>query len=236
MRVRRSSGRQTAGQGGREEGADRTIEILDAAADCFMESGFDAATIDDIADRLDSTKGLIYYKFKSKIDLFFAVYQRGIELARDTVQPHARSGLEPLARLKAMAIAHTLLLMRTLSYHHVIKQAVDVHVDRALTPQQRGALRQLTSLRAGYERLFAHVIEECAREGSLLVPNLDICTKTLMGGLDSVSNWYRPKANEMDVDRLFIAEAVANQVIFGLDSKADLPKSEASYVRFQESR
>ncbi len=219
MRGRRSSGGRGGNANGREDSSDRIIEILDAAADCFMESGFDAATIDDIAERLNSTKGLIYYKFKSKIDLFFAVYQRGIELARDTVQPHARSGLAPLARLKAMAIAHTLLLMRTLSYHHVIKQAVDVHVDRALTPQQRSALRQLTNLRAGYEHLFAHVIEECTREGSLLVPSVEIATKTLIGGLDSVSNWYRPKANEMDVDRLFIAEAVVNQLIFGLEPK-----------------
>lgn len=224
MRGRRSSGGRGGAANGREDASDRIIEILDAAADCFMESGFDAATIDDIAERLNSTKGLIYYKFKSKIDLFFAVYQRGIELARDTVEPHARSGLAPLPRLKAMAIAHTLLLMRTLSYHHVIKQAVDVHVDRALTPQQRTALRQLTNLRASYEHLFSHVIEECAREGSLLVASVEIATKTLIGGLDSVSNWYRPKANEMDVDRLFIAEAVVNQLIFGLEPKAGMKK------------
>ena len=35
--------------------------ILDAAALCFMERGFNATSIDDIARRLSATKGTVSY-------------------------------------------------------------------------------------------------------------------------------------------------------------------------------
>ena len=40
-------------------------EILHAAAEVFMEFGFAATTIDDIAERLGATEGGIYHHFKS---------------------------------------------------------------------------------------------------------------------------------------------------------------------------
>ena len=45
--------------------------ILDAAALCFMERGFNATSIDDIARRLSATKGMVYHYFSSKAELFF---------------------------------------------------------------------------------------------------------------------------------------------------------------------
>ncbi len=45
--------------------------ILDASARCFMEHGFKATSIDDIARRLGATKGMVYHYFDSKSDLFF---------------------------------------------------------------------------------------------------------------------------------------------------------------------
>lgn len=43
--------------------------ILETALDVFIEKGYKLATFDDIARRINMTKGAIYWHFKSKIDL-----------------------------------------------------------------------------------------------------------------------------------------------------------------------
>jgi AcrR family transcriptional regulator len=47
--------------------------LIDAAAEVFVERGYEAATLDDMAARAGLTKGAVYSNFKSKADLAFAV-------------------------------------------------------------------------------------------------------------------------------------------------------------------
>lgn len=55
-------------------------EILHMAAECFMEQGFHATSIDDVARRLGATKGRIYHHYPSKW-LIGAGRRRGCECA-----------------------------------------------------------------------------------------------------------------------------------------------------------
>ncbi|MDO8597474.1 MAG: TetR family transcriptional regulator, partial [Sulfuricaulis sp.] len=48
-------------------------EIVEAAARAFMTRGYDGASLDLVASELGCTKGPIYYRYKSKADLFFDV-------------------------------------------------------------------------------------------------------------------------------------------------------------------
>src|SRR3546814_4492904 len=47
--------------------------IPEAAAGAFMERGYAATTLDDIAALLGNTKGQIYHYYRSKLDLYFDV-------------------------------------------------------------------------------------------------------------------------------------------------------------------
>src|SRR5258706_9239422 len=51
----------------------KTRTILRAAAQVFAERGYQAATIDDIAEYAGIAKGTVYLYFRSKHDLFLAV-------------------------------------------------------------------------------------------------------------------------------------------------------------------
>lgn len=53
-------------------------QILDAAAACFAESGYDGMTIRAIAGRLDCSVGSIYRYFADKRDLLIACAERGM--------------------------------------------------------------------------------------------------------------------------------------------------------------
>lgn len=57
---------------------DRPGELLDAARDVFVEKGFAAARLDEVAEKAGVSKGTIYLYFKNKEVLFKAVIQLGL--------------------------------------------------------------------------------------------------------------------------------------------------------------
>lgn len=53
-------------------------ELLKAAYSVFIEQGYDAATISDIAQRAQMTRGAVYWHFKNKEDIFVAVVEQAL--------------------------------------------------------------------------------------------------------------------------------------------------------------
>ena len=49
--------------------------LLDAAQDVFLRDGYEAAQLDEIAARAGRSKGAVYTHFKSKEDLFLALFE-----------------------------------------------------------------------------------------------------------------------------------------------------------------
>ena len=66
----------------REKGH-RREEILDAAQTVFFGKGLAAATMDEIAETAELSKGTLYLYYKSKEDLYLAVMMRGIQILQD---------------------------------------------------------------------------------------------------------------------------------------------------------
>jgi AcrR family transcriptional regulator len=56
-------------------------EVLSAADRLFVERGFHATSVDQIAQAAGYTKGAVYSNFAAKEDVFFAVYERRMERA-----------------------------------------------------------------------------------------------------------------------------------------------------------
>lgn len=59
--------------------AERRRQILDAAMICFVRTGYHLTTMADIAAELPFSKGLLYYYFKTKRDLFLAIMESWME-------------------------------------------------------------------------------------------------------------------------------------------------------------
>jgi AcrR family transcriptional regulator len=49
--------------------------LLDAAEEVFLRDGYEAAQLDQIASRAERSKGAVYTHFKSKEDLFLALFE-----------------------------------------------------------------------------------------------------------------------------------------------------------------
>jgi TetR/AcrR family transcriptional regulator len=57
----------------------RKEEIIDAAQRIFFEKGLNAATMDEIAEAAELSKGTLYLYYKSKEDLYLGVMVRGMD-------------------------------------------------------------------------------------------------------------------------------------------------------------
>ena len=55
---------------------ERTEQIIETAAKLFAEKGFDATSIDDIAEACGVAPGLIYHYFDSKSEILRALLER----------------------------------------------------------------------------------------------------------------------------------------------------------------
>jgi AcrR family transcriptional regulator len=83
----------------------RPAELMAAALDLFVERGFAATKLDDVAARAGVSKGTLYLYFASKEELFKAVIQQGI-------LPVLDHGEEMLAQHKgdASSLLQTMLM------------------------------------------------------------------------------------------------------------------------------
>jgi AcrR family transcriptional regulator len=87
----------------RDERRERTrTELVDAAEARFVEHGFHATSVDQIAADAGYTKGAVYGNFDSKEDLFFAVYERRADVSIDRVE-RMLAKLEPAAALERLS-------------------------------------------------------------------------------------------------------------------------------------
>lgn len=64
----------------------RKEEIVDAAQKVFFEKGLHVATVDEIAEAAELSKGTIYVYYKSKEDLYLAVVMRGMQILHDMIE------------------------------------------------------------------------------------------------------------------------------------------------------
>ncbi|MFI8304718.1 TetR/AcrR family transcriptional regulator [Streptomyces sp. NPDC085927] len=189
--------------------------ILDAAAEAFMEQGFGVA-IDDIADSVGATKGLIYYHFRSKFDIFLAAYEHGMRTVREQVEPLAQDPGSGRERLIAMSTQHVMNLMTNLAYHHVVHLGVREQSSTALKPRQRKALDALNLLRAEYEDLFLQVVKDGIADGTIRPVRANLAARTLLCSLNAVDMWFRRIEGQSPDDLRHLADEVVDIVVGGL--------------------
>lgn len=197
------------GPGASTRAAARQSAILDAAASVFMQLGFAGTTLDDICDALGATKGSIYYHFKNKSALFFAVQRRSLDLTRAALAPAAESTATPSQKLRAMAHAHALLIMTELPYLRVAAQGLELHLSGRTSAREREEMRAITALRDGNEALYIRVIEQGIEAGEFRRVDPRLLVKPLLGALNWTSRWYQPRPNETAGDRDAIASELA---------------------------
>lgn len=84
----------------------RREDILDAAQHVFFEKGLPTATMDEIAEIAELSKGTLYLYYKSKEDLYLAVMMRGMQILLDMFSEVAKSAESPAKMLIRLGDAY----------------------------------------------------------------------------------------------------------------------------------
>ncbi|KDA04721.1 TetR family transcriptional regulator [Microbacterium sp. CH12i] len=88
----------------RKRDAERTrAELLEVATEAFAESGYAGTRVDEIAERTQTTKRMIYYYFGGKEQLYLAVLENAYRGIRETEQSIQAGDLPPVEALRQIA-------------------------------------------------------------------------------------------------------------------------------------
>ncbi len=89
------------GRGNRLPRDERRGQLLAAASEVFVDRGYHAAGMDEIADRAGVSKPVLYQHFSSKLELYLAVLQRHVDNLVYGVRQALRTTTDNRQRLRA---------------------------------------------------------------------------------------------------------------------------------------
>ena len=169
----------------RDRGAERQVKreaVLRVAGQLFVERGFHATSLDDIASRLKVTKPTLYYYVKNKDEILFECVRTGLEMLHDSMENIRQAGGRPIDRLIA----------GIRSYVEIVTQDFGLCVIRVgedpLPPSGRRKLRRMKGL---IDRKFRSVIKEAIDDGTLAEGDPRLAAFAVAGMLSWIGRWYR---------------------------------------------
>jgi TetR/AcrR family transcriptional regulator len=99
----------------------RKEEIIDAAQKVFFERGLFAATMDEIAEAAELSKGTLYLYYKSKEDLYLAVMMRGTQKLSEMFQHVLDSQESVLKKILKLGEAYTEFSQKLQNYFRMFQ-------------------------------------------------------------------------------------------------------------------
>lgn len=207
---------ETRGNGTSERQLMSLEAVLTAAAEAFTARGYSATSMDDVAARLQSTKGRVYHYFKTKGELFLGVHRRSITMAIERVKPVSEEDAPPSTRLFEMAKAHAELMMEESSFTRLSAQVHEMRLTTEGRTTEAG-LHEILTMRREYEAIFERVIAEGMEQGEFRKGDPDLMTKAALGALNWMSTWYQVDGSKRHAGTsAHIANEMARFVVAGV--------------------
>lgn len=191
--------------------------VLEAAATAFMERGYAATTLDDVAVLLGTTKGQIYHYYRSKLDLYFDVAVGSFFMINERINPLVvAKGVPAVERLHNVFHAFATEIMEHYPFHWVALEATQFQLIGRGSAAQEKPLRRISALRQELETKLNALIEEAASDGNWQVASIPLAMKGAVGSLAWLIVWFDPKRSTSAKECDAIATQIADFVVAGL--------------------
>ncbi|HEX7957732.1 MAG TPA: TetR/AcrR family transcriptional regulator, partial [Pyrinomonadaceae bacterium] len=206
---------------------ERLAEIYRAAAQIILRKGYDATSVNDIANALGMTKAGLYHYINGKKELLYDIMNFGLGELDEEVATPAEAIKDPAARLRFVVAAHARLVTRG-------QGAITILVDEitALTPPQQ---RKITQRKRAYFDFLRGTLDELKAAGQLQDVDTTAATFSLLGMINWLSRWFR-QGGALTEEQA--ADQLVRIALHGLLRPARLKavdRSQESGVRSQES-
>jgi len=183
-RGKRNRGRVSLAAGSRTRQAERTgatrRKLLDAAKRIFAQDGFEAARLEDIAAGAGYTRGAFYANFKSKEDIFFALFEEWVRERIESLTSALRRHSNPADKLVALRTHYAELATdrRLVLISMEFKQFALRH------PEAHARLRSRhRRIRASFGELFSEIMGALGKTIPIAYPAASACLGALSQGL-----------------------------------------------------
>jgi TetR/AcrR family transcriptional regulator, cholesterol catabolism regulator len=172
----------------------------------MCQKGYEATSMNDIADAVGLTKAGLYHYIRGKEDLLFQIMSYGMDMVDQDVMAPAKEVEEASERLRTIISRHSKRVLE-------VGGAVSILLDEmyALTPAHRRAIK---GRKRAYFELIRDTLEQLSGEGKLRDVSPTVGTFCLFGMLSWVSRWYR-KDGKLTSEQVLsdLLEAALNSVL-----------------------
>lgn len=167
---------------------DRTELIIDAAASIFRRKGYDATSLQEIADEVGILKGSMYHYIDTKEDLLFAIIQRNHQRIITADPEWRKLADDPVAALRSFIEGH----MRR-SLEHSADSIIFFRDFRALSADRAA---EIVQAQHDYDQDFRDLVERAVAEG-LLRPGVTptFAARAVFGMANWIHYWYDPRGS-----------------------------------------
>jgi AcrR family transcriptional regulator len=170
--------------------------VAEGAARLFAEGGYDAVTIEAVAEKLSVSRATLYRTVPTKEDLLGILFERTtgeLNLAAKALVAEHRDSVD---ELPALVRLHVAAAIETRQYMTVFFGGAGLSPD---------VLARWRKFSRAYEKLWVDVVTRAMEAGVLPPSDPVLTTRLMLGMVIWVSRWYRP-GDKYKADQ--IAEAV----------------------------
>ena len=183
-----------------DQGRERKEQLIDAAVALFSERGYAATRIRDICDRAGVAKGLFYWYFPTKLELFAELVRSMRRQLRRAQAAAMDPEADALTRLRQGTVASVAFMAEHAAYFAL------VDVERS-DPVIADTLREGSEVYLDDTRA---LILEAQRTGAIVDVDTDALAIGVLGAVSSFSNAWR--AGRLAMTPAELADFVADWV------------------------
>ncbi len=155
-------------------------KLLDAAKRIFAQDGFEAARLEDIATGAGYTRGAFYANFKSKEDIFFALFEEWVRERIDTLTSALRRHSDPAGKLVALRTHYAELAKD----RRLVLISMEFKLFALRHPEAHARLRSRhRRIRASFSELFSEVMNALGKTLPIAYPAASACLGAVAQGL-----------------------------------------------------
>jgi len=183
-----------------DQGRERKQQLVDAAIVLFAERGYSATRILDICDRAGVAKGLFYWYFPTKLDLFSELVRSMRHQLRRSQAEAMSTDADAVTRIHEGAAASVRFMAEHATYFSLVEvERADPAIADALRAGSGVYLDDVTAL-----------IREAQATGHVMDADPELLALGVLGAVSSFSNAWRSGRIDQSADELagFVADWV----------------------------
>jgi AcrR family transcriptional regulator len=161
----------------------RASHIYRVAAEIMCQKGYEATSMNDIAEAAGLTKAGIYHYIRGKEELLFEIMNFAMDTVDQGIIAPAQEVADAEERLRTIVERHTKSVLEGVGALTIVLEEMT-----GLTAAHR---RIITGRKRAYFEFIRQTLEQLAKEGKLRAVNPTTASFSLLGSIVWISRWFR---------------------------------------------